>query len=122
MDQSLTSAVIYNVTGEVDLGTISDASMLNISGTYASTNGLETALETGGSRSLITNNGWEAGDAILVAYSIGTDVYIASAATTAGAFDNVAFASGDLTVTNLIQLSGITDVTDIIAANIDFVA
>ena len=121
MDQSLTSAVIYNVTGGVDLGTISDASMLNISGTYTSTDGLETALETGGARSLITNNSWEAGDAIPVAYSIGADVYIASVATTAGAPDNAAFASGDLTVTNLIQLSGITDVTDIIAANINFV-
>ena len=116
------TGVTANVTAAYDMGGAATAIWLNVSGTYAASTNLETALEIGGTRALTTNGIFAAADAFLVTYSDGTDAYIASVHSAAGAADNATFAANDLTVTNLIKLAGITDVTKITADAIDIIA
>jgi len=115
------SAAIANISSSTDLQTVNWASILAIKGSYATAELLETALETGGDRTLITNNAWGAGDSILVAYSDGTSTYIAAVSTAAGVANDATFAPGSLTVSSLIKLSGITDATTVIAGNLSFI-
>ena len=94
----------------------------------ASASALETALELGGTFAITTNGtagtgaDMAAGDAFLVAYDNGVSTTIAVVATTAGAGDNATFASGDLTVTDLITLTGITDSETIAATDLVLIA
>ena len=94
----------------------------NVSGTYAASTDLETALEIGGDRALTSNGAFAAADAFLVTYSDGTDAYVATVSTTAGVADGVTFPAYDLVVTNILKIVGLTDVTTIHADFIDIIA
>ncbi len=120
---SITAAasVFATVAAAFDLGTAATASILAVTGTYAATTDLEDALEVGGARALTANGAFAANDMFLAAYSDGTNSYIAIVKTTAGAANDATFAAADLTVTNIVTLSGITDVTTLHADNADFI-
>lgn len=90
--------------------------LIKFTGTFASTSDLETALEVGGTDALSgVHADVAAGDAFLIAYSDGSNAYIASAVTTAGDDGAGGFVSGDLTINNLVQLTG-----DVALASADY--
>jgi hypothetical protein len=85
-----------------------------IGGTFASAATLQTALEAGGTRQLTFAAATVASDDFLVAWSDGTDGYfgwlnVTSEATT--------ITSGASTFTSLATLTGVTDVSGMVAAN-----
>ena len=81
--------------------------IVKFGGTFATTDALETALEAGGSDAFAgVNAAVDAGDAFLIAYSDGTNAYIASAITSTGDNGAGGFAAGDLTINNLVQITG----------------
>ncbi len=86
--------------------------IVKFTGTFASTSILETALEAGGADALANVHvDVAAGDAFLVAWSDGAHAYLSVAVSTAGDNADGGFATGDLTITNLVQLTGLTSVT-----------
>jgi len=90
---------------------------------YTTTDLLETAFEVGGTEAL-TGVTCSAGDAFLVAYSNGTNVYIASMYSV-NAVSASTFASGGLVIDNLIQITGDTSITSLdfsTAATMTFIA
>ena len=109
---------VQNVTAAATMAAATTA--YAITGTYAATTDVETALEIGGSRALTTGGTWEASDASVVIYSDGTDAYLALFESTAGAASTT-FAAADLVVTNLVTLAGVTDVSGYTAANFDII-
>jgi hypothetical protein len=115
------AAVVTSVTGAFDLGTAATTSIIAVSGTYAASTDLETALETGGTRVLTANGALAANDQFLALYSNGTDSYLAVVKTAAGVADNGNFAAADLTVTNLVTFAGTTDVSTFHANNFDLI-
>jgi len=116
-----TSLTFATVSAAYDVSTTAGADLLVISGDYTAST-LETALEVGGGRALTVNGTVAAGSKFLVVYDDGTDSYVAYVQTTAGAADNGTYASGDLTVSNMVKLVGIADSTTVVAANIDIVS
>ena len=106
--------VFATVTAAYDLGTDATASALIIDGNF-NTSSLATALQTGGSRELTANGIRTDGDTFFVVYDNGVDSFFALATTTAEVADNATFAA--LTITNLVQLTGVADATTIAAAN-----
>jgi len=124
MDASVaadTTPTFATVSAAYDVSTAVTADLLVISGDYTAST-LETALEVGGGRALTVNGTVVAGSAFLVVYDDGTDSYVAYVTTAAGAADNGTYASGDLTVNNMVKLVGITDSTTVVAANIDIIS
>jgi Ca2+-binding RTX toxin-like protein len=122
-----TAAVVTYITGAYDLATTATTTVLAVGGTFASTNALETALETGGSRALKFNKAAANTDQFLVLYDDGTNTYLAVSESGATIADNAAAAAGDLTITNIVTFSGMSDVTDAGFAtgnnvNFDFIA
>jgi hypothetical protein len=118
-----TGCVVTYITGAYDLGTTATTAILAVGGTFANTNALETALETGGSRALTFNNAAAANDQILVLYDDGTNTYLAAAESGAVVANNALAAAGGLTVTNILTFAGMADVTDAAfstTANINF--
>jgi len=113
------------ITGAFDLGTTTandSVLVLNLAGNLASTDAVETALEFNGDLQLQTAGAYSVGDRFIVAYDDGSHSYIAEVAVGIGAADDTAFALGSLVATNLVQLTGITSVASITAANdIDFI-
>ena len=126
---SVTAATVTYaaITGATDLESAGVASILvaNLAANIASTDALETALEVGGGLALTAGAGTKAlvaGDSFLVAYDNGTDAYIAVVTTAAGAVDTT-LAAGDLTATNLIKLTGVSDVSTLVIGNFgDYIA
>jgi Ca2+-binding RTX toxin-like protein len=114
--------VATNVTAAYNMETAATTVWFNVSGTYAASTDLETALEIGGDRALTSNGAFAAADAFLVTYSDGTDAYLATVSTTAGVADGVTFPAYDLVVTNILKIVGLTDVTTIHADFIDIIA
>ena len=78
---------------------------------------METALETGGALALTANGAFAADDGFLIAYDNGTNTKIALVTTAAGAADDGNFAANDLTVTDLVMLTGVADATTLTDAN-----
>jgi len=118
------ATVIEDVTaGGFTIGSAAaNAQILFISGNFASTAILETALEVGGSHALTGAAGAvDAGDGFLVVYDDGTNSYLASAETTLG-FTGTTITSGDLTITNLVTFSGVSDADAFTTANFEIVA
>ena len=113
---------ISTVSGATDLGSISSANIIAVTGTYATAANFDTALETGGSRALTANGAIAAGDGILALYSDGTNAYLTFVESAAGAADDATITAADLTVNSLIKFSGITDVTTFNAANFEIIA
>jgi hypothetical protein len=113
------------ITAAFDLGgTTSNDSILvaNLAGNIASTDALETALEFGGDLQLTSGGAITVGEKFLVAYDDGTDTYIAEVSVGVATPDNTAFGIGSLVAQNLVKLTGVDDVTDLAAGDIDVIA
>ena len=82
---------------------------------------LETVLAAGGDEAITTAGVHGVGDAFLVLYDDGTNSYLATVETAAGAGAAETFASGDLTITNLVNFNGVADADDFTKANFAFV-
>jgi S-layer protein len=111
--------------GAYDMATDATAHILNIVGDYATAGDLETALEIGGTSALTTNStGTEfaANDAFMVLYDNGTNSFLAYVVSAAGAANDATFASSDLTVTNMVQFTGISDSATFVTNNFDIIA
>ena len=122
-----TNAVVTYITGAYDLAGNANTTVLAVGGTFANTSALETALETGGSRALTFNNAAANHDQMLVLYDDGTNTYLAAAEIGATIANDAAAAAGDLTITNILTFSGMSDVTTAAFAtgnnvNFDFIA
>jgi len=122
-----TNAVVTYITAAYDLAGNANTTVLAVSGTFANTNALETALETGGSRALTFNNAAAANDQMLVLYDDGTNTYLAAAEIGTTIANDAAAAAGDLTITNILTFGGMSDVTTAAFAtgnnvNFDFIA
>ena len=86
---------------------------------------LGTAFEASGNRALTINStASDVGDTILTLYSDGTDAYLAAAVATTEDIANTAFESDDLTIVNLVKISGVTSIAagDFAAGDFEFVA
>jgi hypothetical protein len=113
------SVVITDVTAALDLGTVATTTILNLTGDYATTGLVETALEAGGSRELTINGLSESTtDIMLVMYDDGTNSYLATLTTTTDLTDDGTITAGDSTVTNVITFVGVADSTTLDAANL----
>ena len=95
-----------------------------LSGDFASTGAVETALESGGSLQLTSDDAttnYATTDGFLVAYDDGTNTYLGTFQFTTDPGDNAVFASGDLTVTNFVQFTGLADATTLTSTNFDII-
>jgi hypothetical protein len=110
---------IKEITAATTLAAGDDV-MIMVGATFANTDAVETALEAGGSMALTTGTRLAADDeGFFVVYSDGTDAYLALAvAPTRPAA--AAIASGELTVDNIVKLSGISSISSGDFANGDF--
>jgi len=119
-----TAPLLTTVSAAYDLGgAVSD--ILVLSGDFATTAIVETALESGGSRQLTSddaNGVYAAGDAFLVLYDDGTDSYLAHFSFATDPGDNAVFAAADTTVTNFMKFSGVSDATTFVSNNFDIIA
>jgi Ca2+-binding RTX toxin-like protein len=90
-----------------------------LTGTFASTGAVETALETGGSRAVTLDGSVAQNQGFLVLYDDGANTYLSFAmlsnATTEA--DGATFNAGDLTVTNILEFTGMTDVSSFSTSN-----
>jgi hypothetical protein len=118
-----TDPLLTTITAAYDLGG-ANSDILVLSGDFANTGAVETALESGGSRALLsddTNTEYASGDAFLVLYDDGTDSYLAAVAFATDPGTNANFASGDMTATNYVKFTGISDATTFVSNNFDIV-
>jgi Ca2+-binding RTX toxin-like protein len=92
-----------------------------VGSTFASTSAVETALETG-DYELSIAAGVDDKDAFVVIYSDGTNAYVASAHFVVNPGTDIS--SGDLVVTNLLEVTGVTAIanTTFVASNGAFLA
>lgn len=114
------AAVFTSVTGAYDLGT--DATTTIVVASYATaftTSTLATALSSGGNLALTANGAWSGTESFLCLYDDNANTYLA-VVTPGATLDNAALASAS--VTNLIQLTGITDATTVTNADFQLVA
>jgi len=107
-----TAANVTYVTGAFDADNVA-GEIVALSGTFAATTDVETALETGGSHAMTLNGIVDQSDAFLVLYDDGTDTFLAVAELTHATShtDGTTFTSGDLVVTNILEFDGMADVT-----------
>jgi len=116
--------VLTTITGAYDMAG-SNFDILVLSGDFADTSAVETALEVGGSRALTSDDataGYLAKDAFLVMYDDGTDSYLGYFSFGTDPGDDETFTAGDLTVVNLVKFTGIADATTFVSNNFDIVA
>jgi len=119
------SVVLSAITGATDMAAITtDTTILvaNLAANIADAATLETALEDSGNLEITADAAIAAKDGFLVAFDDGTNSYLAHVESAAGATDDGTFASGDLTATVVATLSGVDDVTDLVAANFELIA
>jgi len=115
--------VLTTITGAYDM-VGSNFDILVLSGDFADTSAVETALEVGGSRALTSddaNGAYTADDAFLVMYDDGTDSYLGYFSFGTDPGDDATFTAGDLTVVNLVKFTGIADATTFVSNNFDIV-
>jgi len=93
-----------------------------VGSTFASTSDVEDALETGAFEITGSAAATALGDGFLVAYSNGTDAFVALAKVVADSGGELVY--GDLQVTNIVQLLGNPSITagEFNIANFDFIA
>ena len=117
------TTAVATATGAIVLGA-STADVIILDGDIATTAALETAVEAGGSFQFTTGTGAAlvsgTNDTYMVLYDDGANSYLASVLVGTGTATATTLTSGDTTATNLITFSGVTDCTDIVAA--DFAA
>jgi Ca2+-binding RTX toxin-like protein len=95
-------------------GTVDDGAQMIVlqGGTFLTEGDVEEALETGGTYALTVHaNSDTVGRGFLVAYTDGTDAKVAAARAAVQTTDNSAYEAGDLTVTDLFTIEGITAIT-----------
>lgn len=117
------AAVAAGATAKVNLVTAAKTlaagdNVIVISGTFASSAALETAIEAAGSRQLTFASANAIGDDVIIVWTDGTNGHVgfynaADAATTLGAAG---------TYTELVTLTGVTSVDALASANFQFVA
>ena len=115
--------VVTVLTAATDMGA-ANTDIYILSGDFASTGAVETALETGGSLQLTSDDAtanYATTDGFLVAYDDGTNTYLGTFQFTTDPGDNAVFASGDLTVTNFVQFTGLADATTLTSTNFDII-
>jgi hypothetical protein len=117
------AATVKTITGAAALGAGAE-DILIIDGDIASASALETALEVGGTFQLTSGTGSAVvagtNDTMLVLYDDGSNSYLAAVNVGTGTATGTTFAANDLTATNLVTLTGVTDATDVVAG--DFAA
>ena len=113
------TVVLTEVTAAFDLGTAATTMIIELAGTFANTDAVETAIETGGSRALTFNGALAAGDQILIVYDDGANSYLAVAESGAVVADDGLALAGGFTVTNILTLTGVSDVSTLVATNFD---
>ena len=119
--QTAGDATVFTITGAADLETADSTDgiiLVNLTGNIADTDALETALEMGGDAALTVSGAVAIGDAVLAAYTDGTDAYIAKVVFGALVSDDDTIRQNSLTATNLVKLTGIDDVTDILDGDV----
>ncbi|MDG2272802.1 MAG: hypothetical protein P8L39_10890, partial [Halioglobus sp.] len=113
------AVVVTEASAALDLGTAATTMVVALTGDYATTGLVETAIETGGSRALTVNGAVTAAtDIMLILYDDGTNSYLATLTTGANIADNGLFAAGQATVTNVITFVGVADCTTLDANNL----
>jgi hypothetical protein len=116
-DVAAATTAVKTITGAAIIGAGTE-DILILSGNVADNAALNTALETGGTFQLTATNAFADEDAILVAYDNGTNSFIAHVE-----FDSTVGTGATttaLTCTTMMTLTGVSDVTKILAA--DFAA
>ena len=117
--------VLTTYSGATDMGAAA-TDIIVLSGNFSSTDEVETAIETGGTRQFLVNDPGQNGalaanDAFLLIYDNDVNSFLATAQTASDPGNDTAFASGAFTVTNIMQFNGVSDATAFVAANFDFV-
>jgi hypothetical protein len=102
-----------------DIGAAAN-NIITLTGDYASTDALETAIETGGSLNLTFGALGTAGDSVLMVYDNGVDTKIATVKTSGAIVDGAKAAAGTLTVVDHVVLLGVADATTMLVG--DFTA
>tara|TARA_B100000405_G_scaffold299068_1_gene256828 strand:+ start:1 stop:828 length:828 start_codon:yes stop_codon:yes gene_type:complete len=85
---------------------------------------LETAFEASGNRVLtIKSDASDVGDTFMTLYSDGTDAYLAAAVATVEDNADTDFEANDLTIVNLVKISGVTSISasDFAAGDFEYV-
>jgi hypothetical protein len=114
---------IANVdTGAYDMADAATADVLYFEGVIASTDILETLIETGGGSAVTYNGLSTAGDGFLALWDDGTSSYLSTVVNASEIANDALAASGDLTVTNLITFSGLADGDTLVTGNFDIIA
>ena len=100
------------ITGAYDLGSAPTATILVVSGAFATSSDLLTALATGGTRALTANGELAIGDEFLVLYSDGTDGYLTAVEVgTAAVADNATLVLANLTNNVMARFVGLDPTT-----------
>jgi len=117
------AATVATVSAAFDAAAITASTeVLKITGVnISSASALETALEAGGAVEMTQDGAAAAGDIFVVAYSDGTNSYVAAVEANGAAADDGTFAAGELTANLFLTLNN-TDIADLAAANFDIVA
>ena len=118
-----TSVVVDGGTDATDAGTAATATILQIEDATALTeSAIETALETGGEGALTMNGALAITDGYLVMADDGTNSALFVVSNNAVVANDALALSGGLTATKLLTISGLDDVDDFVATNLDFIA
>jgi len=116
------SVSIYqlNANTALDLADVTNAgdNVLMLKATFATSDMVETALETGGANNLKANGAVVQHDAILVAWSDATNSYLGMAHFSAAVANDAKAAAGTINVHQLVEFVGVSDVTKLTAANL----
>jgi Ca2+-binding RTX toxin-like protein len=120
-----TVAVFY-VSAAWDGDNFSGGDIVALSGTFGSTDAVETALETGGTRAVTLDGSVADNQGFLTLYDDGANTYLAFAQNnqSTARTNNQNFTAADLRVTNLLEFTGMTDVASFSTTaneNIDFI-
>lgn len=116
------STVVTNVSAAFDQGSAALTDIYTLSSTVAfTTTTLATALATGGSLAVTANaaSGWTSGDGFLVAYDDNVNSYLAYVTMPTTADNGI---PTSVTVTNILELVGVTDSSTITTDNIAIIA
>jgi len=110
---------LATATDTLDLGTVSSDQILVLSGDFATTSLVETAIEASGSRELTFNGAVTAStDVMLIVWDDGSNSYLGVVSFANDIADDATIDAGDSTVTTLVTFTGIADATTLTAANL----
>ena len=70
---------------------------------------------------MTTGGAFSANEGFLVAYSDGTNAYVAAIQSTAGTAAATALTANDLVASNIVQLAGVTSMGSFTAANFQWI-